>query len=49
MKSIKSWNWGAISVVGGLAAASYEFPWLLIPMALCVAWGCGLFTRKGDM
>lgn len=43
---MKNWNWGGISVAIGLAALAVEFPWLLIPATVCVAWGCGVFNRK---
>lgn len=42
---MKNWNWGGISVVFGLAVASIEIPWLLVPIGLCIAWGCGVFNR----
>lgn len=42
---MKNWNWGGISVVIGLAALACEFPWFLVPIGLCIAWGCGVFNR----
>jgi len=43
---MKNWNWGGISVALGIVTLCFEFPWMLVPVVVLVAWVNGVFNRK---